>query len=97
MSEVYNRDIHLSLKHLFEKDLKREGYEYISLGSSKQLTIKNGLRLMERNSILQAVDQAIKILQEEQAIKAIVEKNFQIAREHHDVALLRKDLEELIK
>ena len=51
---------------------------------------------MERNNILQAVDQAIKILQEEQAIKEIVEKNFQIAKEHHDVALLKKDLEELI-
>jgi hypothetical protein len=82
---------------VFEKDLKREGYEFISLGTSQQLTTENGLRLTERNNILQAVDQTIQILQEEQAIKKIVEKNFQIAKEHHDVSLLKKDLEELIK
>ncbi len=81
---------------VFEKDLKQEGYEYISFGTSKELTTKNGLRLMKRTNILQAVDQAIEILRDEPAIKNIVEKNFQIAKEHHDVALLKKDLDALI-
>jgi len=38
---------------VFERDLKQESYEYISLGSNRNLTIKNGLRLAEPEKILQ--------------------------------------------
>lgn len=81
---------------VFERDLKQEGYEYISLGSNRNLTIKNGLRLAEPEKILQAVERAVETLQEEEKIRKIVEKNFQIAKTHHDVSLLKHDLEYVI-
>ncbi len=97
LEAVYFKKVPVILEYpVFEKDLKHEGYEYISLGSSTQLTNKKGLRLTNSGNVLQAVQQTIEMLQEEQAIRQVVEKNFQIAQKHHDVALLKNDLATLI-
>lgn len=63
---------------VFEKDIKKEGYEYISLGN--ELRKRNGLAFVPKEKIKEAVDTTIKLLKQPEKIKKIVEKNFSIAK-----------------
>jgi glycosyltransferase involved in cell wall biosynthesis len=93
LEAIYFKKVPVILEYpVFEVDLQHEGYEYISLGRSRELTVNNGLRLAKSACILQAVNQTIRILQDEQAMRRIVEKNFHIAKTCHDVSLLKGDL-----
>ncbi|MCP4401065.1 MAG: hypothetical protein GY801_27680 [bacterium] len=97
LEAVYFKKIPVLMEYpVFEKDLKQEGYEYISLGPSTELHPQNGLRLTNHENARHAATQTVRILQDEDAITRIVEKNFRIAQEHHDVSLLREDFAALI-
>ena len=90
LEAVYFKKLPVILEYpVFEIDLKQEGYEYISLGSSKHLNAQNGLKLTKSEAVSKAVTQTIETLQQAEQVRGIVEKNFQIAQTHHDVSLLR--------
>lgn len=97
LEAVYFKKVPVILEYpVFEKDLQHEGYEYVSLGKSRDLTVKDGLRLTGLDKVRSAVVQTIKLLQQPQKIRTLAERNFNIARTHHDLTLLEQDLEQLI-
>lgn len=98
LEAVYFQKIPVILEYpVFEKDLKHEGYEYVSLGSSSRLQPENGLNLATPASVRAAVAQVIELLRNEASLNRLVEKNFSIARTHHDTTLLQADLEALVE
>ncbi len=80
---------------VFERDLKKEGYEYISLG--KELKRRNGLAFVPKERIKNAVEKTINLLTKPEKIKQIVEKNFKIAQKNHSLEKLEAELKALIK
>ena len=98
LEAVYFKKIPVLMEYpVFEKDLRQEGYEYISLGPSAELKAQNGLRFTKPENVCRAAAEAVKLLQDDEAINRVVEKNFRIAQEHHDVSLLREDLRALLR
>lgn len=80
---------------VFKKDIKKEGYEYVSLGN--KVKKKSGLQLIPQTTIQQAAQETIRILKNPEKIRAITTKNFKIAQKHHDTSHLAKDLEQILK
>ena len=94
LEAIYFQKLPVILEYpVFEKDLRHEGYEYVSLGRSRELTSHNGLRLTGLDKVRSAVEQTIDLLQQPGKKAELVMKNFEIARTHHDVEVLRQDLE----
>ena len=79
---------------VFEKDLKKEGYEYVSLGN--KLRKRNGLFFVPKEKLESAVSQTVEILKDAKRLKTIVDKNFQIAKKYHDESLLEEDLRRVV-
>ena len=79
---------------VFEQDIKKEGYKYISLGN--KLRHRNGLAFVPKEKIKKAVRKTIKLLQKPEKIKQLVEKNFAIARKNHSLKNLEEELKSLI-
>ncbi len=95
LETVYFKKVPVLLEYpVFEKDLKAEGYRYISLGPSSELISQHGFRLVAPSFLQQAVMQTITTLQDVSAVTSVVENNFQIAKEWHDVAVLEREFEE---
>ena len=82
---------------MFEKDLKPEGYEYVSLGPSSQLRPHGQLRLAEDHIVREAAKCAVNLLSEPEKLRRITQKNFMIAQSHHDVTVLRQDMEHMLQ
>lgn len=80
---------------VFKRDIKKEGYQYISLGDKTKR--KNGLHYVPRKKIEKAVEEAISILRNKGKLETLVEKNFQIAKKYHDESILKKDLIKILK
>jgi len=80
---------------VFESDIKKEGYEIISIGN----TVKafNGFKLVPKEKIKEAVDLTIDILKDKEKYQMMVEKNFELAKKFHDESFLKKDLSLLLK
>jgi len=80
---------------VFETDIKREGYEIISLGNRVKMV--NGFKVIPRVKIKEVVDLTIDILKDKKKYNMITEKNFAIAKKFHDESFLKKDLSSLLK
>lgn len=76
---------------VFQKDIKKEGYCYISLG--KKVSLKNGFHLVPQQKIKKAVAQTIEVLTQPRLYQTMVEKNYSLAARYHSFSLLKKDLE----
>ena len=94
LEAIYFQKLPVILEYpVFEKDLQHEGYAYVSLGKSRDLTRQEGLRLTRIDNIRPAVEQTIELLRQPRKRAELVMKNFKIARTHHDVKVLQQDLE----
>lgn len=79
---------------VFRKDLKKEGYQYISLGHK---TIKkNGFNFVEEEVVLRAVTQTLDLLKDKRKREKMVNENFQIAKKYHDISFLKGDIKKII-
>lgn len=97
LEAVYFRKLPVILEYpVFEKDLRDEGYGYVSLGSSRELTTRDGLRLTSPDAVHAAVEQTIDLLQNARGHEQLVTTNVEIAHVHHDVENLRQDLRGLV-
>jgi len=79
---------------VFEKDIKKDRYRYISLGNYARK--RNGLCFVPRAVLKKAADKTIALLKNKKLVKKMVEKNFKIAKSRHDQSLLAKDLKTLL-
>lgn len=79
---------------VFEKDIKNEGYKYVSLGNKYRL--RNNFKLVNKEVITNAVDDLLDLLIDKEKANKIVERNFQIAKKFHDISILKKDLEDVL-
>jgi hypothetical protein len=52
---------------------------------------------MKRHTIQKAVRQTIRVLRDNSTVKNMVDKNFQIAKKHHDVGILQREFETLVQ
>jgi hypothetical protein len=98
LEAIYFKKVPVILEYpVFEKDLQHEGYQYISLGKSRELARKDGLRLTDSIKVQTATQRTTVLLQDPSKIRKLVDKNFKIAQSYHDVALLRDDLQKFLK
>jgi len=78
---------------VFKSDIKKEGYQYISLGDKLQK--RNGFLLVPKNNIESAVRETIKLFKNEFLINQMVEKNFLIAKKNHSLENLEQNLKKI--
>jgi glycosyltransferase involved in cell wall biosynthesis len=78
---------------VFSSDIKKEGYQYISLGNKLQK--RNGFLLVPKNNIETAVDKTIKLFKNQSLISQIVEANFLIAKKNHSLENLEENLKKI--
>ncbi len=79
---------------VFKEDIKKEGYEFVSLGS--ELRKRNGLAFVPKERIKKAVEETMKFLKNPQRIKKLTEKNFEIAKKYHSLQRLEENLKKLL-
>ena len=72
---------------VFKKDIKKEGYKVISLGSNLTDKDENGLQKIPQNNIDKAVKQSINWLLNNNLNKKL-EHNFKIGKKYHDYKIL---------
>jgi glycosyltransferase involved in cell wall biosynthesis len=80
---------------VFLKDIKNEGYEYISLENIVNIT-ENGLNFVPDETILKAVTKTIQLLQDQSEYSRITENNYKIAKLNHNHGSLEKDIDTVI-
>ena len=80
---------------VFESDIKDEGYQIISIGNKVKPV--NGFNFVPKEKIKEAVDLTINILKDKEKYQMMVEKNFKLAKNFHDLSFLKKDLSLLLK
>jgi len=79
---------------VFEADLKKEGYEYISLGN-KYIT-KDNFFLFPKENINKAIQQLITLLDSKIKVNNLINKNLQIASLNHGESLLTNDIVDIL-
>lgn len=79
---------------VYKSDIKKEGYQVISLGD--KIKKHNGFYLVDKTAFLRAVSEAEEILSDKKKQLRIVEKNFQIAKKYHSTKSLKKYLLKLL-
>jgi FAD synthase len=77
---------------VFVADLKGTGFRTVSLGSQVQSTGPDGLVEVRSELIEAAIDQAARLLTDEEMRKESVVHNLQIGRRHFSVETLRTHL-----
>lgn len=80
---------------VFKSDIKKEGYMYISLDD--KVRRRNGFYFIDKEKILKAVWHAIGYLKDRRLYQTSAEKNFEIAKKHHDVKFLKENLKKILK
>lgn len=80
---------------VFKTDLKKEGYDYISLGD--QVKVRNSLNWVDLAKIKKAVGETIAVLVDPKRQLKMINKNFQIGRRFHDERFLKEDLRQLLR
>ena len=77
---------------VFRKDIKKEGYQYISLG--KKTYKKNGFHLVPKEKIEEAAKELIKLSRGE--IDKLTARNIRIARSYHSESVLKENLRKIL-
>jgi len=80
---------------VFERDIKRYNFEYISLGNSYNL--KNGFLSLEPANYQQAVQKTIAILSDKKEYNRVVAKNYEIAYKNFSIQALSKKLKDMFQ
>ncbi len=79
---------------VFAKDIKKEGYKYISLG--QKMAKRKDLNFIPQKAAQKAAKQMIQWLKNPK-IKSDLLLNFNIAKKHHSLALLKKEFKQILK
>jgi len=94
LEAVYFKKLPLIFEYpVFIKDIKKEGYQYVSLGN--EVKKRNGFHLVPKERIQKAVEQTIEFLQNPPRVAKITNQNFNIAKKLHDQRILAEDLRKL--
>lgn len=75
---------------VFIKDIKPEGYTYISLGNTYEN--HEGYHFVSEEKISYAVKELIDVFADEKNVTKITDHNFMLAKQYHDESLLQKNL-----
>ncbi|RLE42134.1 hypothetical protein DRJ48_04180 [Candidatus Woesearchaeota archaeon] len=87
LEAVYYKKLPILFEYeVFREDLKKEGYLYISLG--ERYRVVDGMIRVPRTAIDAAVRKALYYLARSRLYSAAVDKNFQIAKQHHSPRVL---------
>lgn len=78
---------------VYISDLKEKGFEIVSLGN--KYIKKDGLIYIDEEIIKRVRDKIIKILLDKSMAAAIIEKNYNIAKENYSYTVLKKIIKEL--
>lgn len=95
LEAVYFRKLLVIFEYpVFEKDIKKEGYFYVSLGN--KVIKRNGFCFVKKDKIIQVVENTVNLIRDNKKLKQIVDKNFETAKRNHDERILKKDLKALL-
>ncbi len=81
---------------VFKKDIKKEGYEIISLGDEAKINEKTNLYQIPQKNINKAVDETTNWLLDKNLEKKL-KNNFKIGKKYHSYEVLEKHLKKNIK
>lgn len=81
---------------VFREDIKKEGYEYVSLGSTVTAE-EDGLKFVSDSVIAKAVSKSLEFMDDVNRLSALTRKNFEIARTNHNHDRLQNDIKEIIQ
>ena len=82
---------------VFEADIKKEGYEVISLGNKAFVKdLVNGFVSVKPDILEKAARQTVDLLNDEARLKEVTTKNFEIGYENHSLKVLEKFLDKEI-
>lgn len=76
---------------VFQSDIKKEGYNFISLGKKMTIDSHSGLAKLPEKQIKKAVNNALRLLTEPKTNKILL-KNYQIAKKFHSEHVLEKKM-----
>lgn len=80
---------------VFNTDIAREGYFYVSLGQNVASIDKNGLIVLPEKAIARAVDKTVEVLAADET-EILLDKNFEIGRKFHGFLVLKDFLDRFI-
>ena len=75
---------------MYISDLKKVGFDIISLGDKVKAYDELGLAVLPENIISEAVQNIISVLQEKEQYKKIVDKNYKLAENNFSLEELEK-------
>ncbi len=79
---------------VFLKDIKKEGYKYISLG--REITRRNNLNFISQKTAKRAAKEMVAWIRGETLEKDLL-LNFEIAKKYHSLKLLKKEFKQILK
>jgi len=82
---------------VYEQDIKPRGFDLVSLGNRISGKDDLGLVQVDQKIVEAAADRAVRLLSDGEYRKAVVEKNYQIAREHYSMDALGTYLNDLMQ
>lgn len=95
LEAIYFRKLPVVFEYpVFLKDIKNEGYSYISLGSKTQK--HNGFHFVAETTLKTAAEETIRVLENRSRLKRMTNNNFAIAASRHNVTILKQDLEKIL-
>ena len=75
---------------MYISDLKKAGFDIISLGDKVKAYDELGLAVLPENIISEAVQKIISVLQDKEQYKKIVDKNYKLAENNFSLEELEK-------
>ena len=75
---------------MYISDLKKVGFDIISLGDKVKAYDELGLAVLPENIISEAVQKIISVLQDKEQYKKIVDKNYKLAENNFSLEELEK-------
>jgi len=88
----YRKLIALFEYDVFREDIKKEGYWYVYL--DEKWRRENNFYIFDNDKLKCAAENVLRILTNENLLTELTEFNFQSARDHHDIHLLKEYIEE---
>ncbi|MCK4356242.1 glycosyltransferase family 4 protein [Candidatus Bipolaricaulota bacterium] len=82
---------------VYRADIKQKGFDVISLGNEVEGTDESGLVFVSEAMVRRATEKAVEVLTDSSARQAMVNRNFDLGREHYSLEKLEKRLNNIIK
>jgi len=82
---------------VYRADIKEKGFDVISLGNEVEGPDESGLVFVSEAMVRRATEKAVEVLTDSSARQAMVNRNFDLGREHYSLEKLEKRLNNIIK